>query len=53
MASNAGRLAHAHGTAVIDVWLEPGRPRVEVLPGNVASIQAAGVPAPRSASSGG
>ena len=41
LAGEAGRQAHAHGTAVVDVRLEPGRPVVEVLPGNVASIRAA------------
>jgi serine phosphatase RsbU (regulator of sigma subunit) len=38
LAADAGRLAHAHGTATLDVTLAPGRPLVEVLPANVVSI---------------
>ncbi|HYI99381.1 MAG TPA: PP2C family protein-serine/threonine phosphatase [Thermoleophilaceae bacterium] len=41
MAATAGRMAHEHGTAVIDVRLTAPRPQVEVLPGNVVNIKAA------------
>lgn len=40
LAATAGRLAHEHGSAVLDVSLTPGRPAVEVLPGNVVNIKA-------------
>lgn len=41
LAATAGRLAHEHGSAVLDVRLTPGRPEVSVLPANVVSIGAA------------
>jgi hypothetical protein len=45
LAATAGRLAHQHGTAVLDITLSSPRPRVEVLPGNVVSIATAAHPA--------
>lgn len=41
IAATAGRLAHEHGTATIDVRLTAPRPQVDVLPGNVVSIKSA------------
>jgi Stage II sporulation protein E (SpoIIE) len=40
IAVTAGRLAHAHGTATIDVRLTAPRPRVEVLPSNIVNVKA-------------
>jgi hypothetical protein len=40
IASEAGRVAHAHGTALVDVRLEPGRPVVEIEPLRVMDLQA-------------
>jgi hypothetical protein len=41
LASEAGRLAREHGTAVLDVAFASPRPVAAVLPGNVVSIGAA------------
>jgi hypothetical protein len=49
LAASAGRLAHEHGRALLDVRLEPGRPVVDVLPGNVVSIKAPRAVGPASA----
>ena len=38
IASEAGRVAHANGTALVDVRLEPGRPVVSVAPTNVLDL---------------
>jgi Stage II sporulation protein E (SpoIIE) len=44
LAASAGRLAHEHGRALLDVTFAHPRPRVEVLPCNVVSIRTAGAP---------
>lgn len=46
VAAEAGRLAHEHGTAMLDVTFASPRPIAAALPGNVVSIGAAAGRAP-------